>query len=175
MHNWKWRRKISWASFRWKRENLFFTLTHLNKVMAVHFESRLIPYHIITDNTELEGGKKRKKKKKKKKKKDCVRRWLAHIPDQFSADERVYRNNSVLKATRCFQRQFSNQKTVQTKFNLEVCQDSLRLNKNVGNRGCHHEPKLSAFEAHSLKTPITWRKLLKITLCLTCLSYPSTE
>ena len=32
MHNWKQRRKISWATFCWKRdENLFFTVDYLNK------------------------------------------------------------------------------------------------------------------------------------------------
>ena len=79
------------------------------------------------------------KKLKKKQTKNCVRRWLVHIPDhRFQQMNGCTGTNSFLEATRCYQRQFPNQKTVQTNINGQVCQYGLRLNKNVSNRGCHY-------------------------------------
>ena len=136
MHNWKWRCKISWATFCWKRENLFSWLIIKAKWWPFILKVTSFLIMIITNNSELEWRRKQK---------NC--RWLVHIPDQSSQyEERVLivfkctETNSGLETTRCFQRQFSNQRTVHTSINGQVygqvCQNGLRLNKNVGNRGC---------------------------------------
>ena len=76
----------------------------------------------------------------------------AHPTPQFSVDERVLivlkctETNIVLETKRCFQRQFSGQRMVQTNINGQVygqvCQDDLPLNKNVGNRGCQRTTRM---------------------------------
>ena len=73
---------------------------------------------------------------KKKPKELYTKMAGAHPRPQFSVDERVLiekctETNSVLETTRCFQRQSSNQRTVQTNINGQVYgqvyQDGLSL------------------------------------------------
>ena len=90
----------------------------------------------------------------KKAKEFCTKMAGAHPRPEFSVAEQVIivlkctETNSVLQTTRCFQSQFSNQRTVQTNMNGQVyahlCQDGLRLNKNIGNRGCQRTIRTEA-------------------------------
>ena len=96
----------------------------------------------------------------------------AHPRPQFLVDERMYRINSVLEATRCFQRQFLNHEdvadniTVNDKY-VRVVYVWTRTSAREDVKG-QHELKLRTLEAHSLMTPILSaliirRKLLEIT------------
>ena len=75
MHNWIGRRQHPWATFCWKRKNLFFKGYHANKWMLDDWKGRFIPCDDIPNKSGLEWRRKQK---------NCTKRAFVHPISQFS-------------------------------------------------------------------------------------------